>query len=194
MAKSFCDEETSVKLQALNLATSASESSSSDSSESEEDGEKNGDVKKAVENNVESEDSESSSSSSNAGSESESGNSATKVNHKAEETSKPSAAKTNLDLLLDLDDVAPVAGQLMTPSLGGLLTPMMPSAGAVSNRIELVGPSFIAMDSMELLNKVNGYGPGITYKYTRSPHLFSSKMVSVELTFKNHGNVELTDI
>lgn len=175
-------------------STTASESSSSDSSESEEEGEKNGDVKKAVENNVESEDSESSSSSSNSGSGSESGNSATKVNHKAEDTLKPSTAKSNLDLLLDLDDVAPVAGQLMTPSLGGFLTPMTPSAGAVSNRIELIGPSFIAMDSMELLNKVNGYGLGITYKYTRSPHLFSSNMVSVELTFKNHGNVELTDI
>lgn len=172
--------------------TTASESSSSDSSESEPEAAKNGDVKKVAENNVESEDSESSSSSSDSGSESESGDVPSKVNHTASEASKP--AKSNLDLLLDLDDAAAAGGELMTPSLGGFLTPMTPSTGGFSNRIELVGPSFIAMESMELLNKVNGYGLGITFKYTRSPHLFSSNMVSIELTFKNHGNVELTDI
>lgn len=50
------------------------------------------------------------------------------------------------------------------------------------------------MKGLELLNKVNGYGLGITYKYMRSPHLFSSNMVSIELQLTNHGNVELTDI
>lgn len=84
----------------------------------------------------------------------------------------------------------------MTPSMGGFLTPMTPSAAATqtSNKIELVGPSSTSMKSLELLNKVNGYGLGITYKYSRTPHLFSSNMVSIELQFTNHGNVELTDI
>jgi AP-3 complex subunit beta len=98
-------------------------------------------------------------------------------------------------LLLDLDEVAP-SGNLMTPSLGGFLTPMTPSAAAsqISNKIELVASSFTSTKALELLNKVNGYGLGITYKYTRSPHLFSSTMVSIELQLTNHGNIELTDI
>lgn len=110
-------------------------------------------------------------------------------NHK----SKP-PEKSNLDLLLDLDEVAPT-GSVMTPSLGGFLTPMTPAASSqLSNRIELVGSSNMTMKSLELLNKVNGYGLGITYKYMRSPHLFSSNMVSIELQITNHGNVELTDV
>lgn len=169
-------------------SSSPDESSSSDQ-ESDEPNEQNGGSKKV--NNVETEDSESSSSSSESGSGSESEASAPQVNHKADAVKQP-PGKSNLDLLLDLDDVSPVAGQLMTPSLGGFLTPTSSSAGG--NRIELVGPSFIALDKIELLNKVNGYGLGITYKFTRAPHLFSANMVSIELHFTNHGNVELTDI
>uniref|UniRef100_A0A182RNP1 AP-3 complex subunit beta n=1 Tax=Anopheles funestus TaxID=62324 RepID=A0A182RNP1_ANOFN len=104
--------------------------------------------------------------------------------------------KSNLDLLLDLDDIPPI-GPVMTPSLGGFLTPMTASianAGDLGAGIELVGPSFIPMKKHELLNKVNGFGLGIEYRFVRSPHLYSSRMVSVELTFTNHGNVELVDI
>lgn len=171
-----------------------SSSSSSDSSGSEAEGEQNGDA--AKENNVGTEDSESSSSSSESESESESEDSAPEMNHNIEVAKPAATGKSNLDLLLDLDDVSPVAGQVMTPSLGGFLTPISSASGlgGGSNRIELVGPSFITMDKMELLNKVNGYGLGITYKYTRAPHLFSANMVSIELQFTNHGNIELTDI
>ena len=84
----------------------------------------------------------------------------------------------------------------MTPSLGGFLTPMTPKSAPTAglSSVELIGPSFTSTKNLELLNKVNGYGLGITYKYARSPHLFSSKMVSIELQFTNHGNVELNDI
>lgn len=172
--------------------SSSSSSSESSSSESEGEGEQNGEAK---ENNVGTEDSESSSSSSESGSESESpAESAPEMNHKAEVVKSAPPGKSNLDLLLDLEDVSPV-GQVMTPSLGGFLTPMTASSGfTASNRVELVGPSFIAIDKMELLNKVNGYGLGVTYKYFRAPHLFSANMISIELHFTNHGNVELTDI
>ncbi|XP_053679944.1 AP-3 complex subunit beta-2 [Anopheles nili] len=112
---------------------------------------------------------------------------------------KPTEAvptKSNLDLLLDLDDIPPI-GPVMTPSLGGFLTPMaapsMSSADQASG-LELVGPSIIPSKKRELLNKVNGFGLGIEYRFVRSPHLYSSRMVSVELTFTNHGNVELLDI
>ncbi|XP_062559042.1 AP-3 complex subunit beta-2 [Armigeres subalbatus] len=104
--------------------------------------------------------------------------------------------KSNLDLLLDLDDIPPV-GPIMTPSLGGFLTPMtgtVADSQVPSNDIDLVGPSYIPNKFHELLNKVNGYGLGITYRFTRAPHLYSAKMISIELTFTNHGNMELTDV
>ncbi|XP_058128735.1 AP-3 complex subunit beta-2 [Anopheles ziemanni] len=106
--------------------------------------------------------------------------------------------KSNLDLLLDLDDIPPI-GPVMTPSLGGFLTPLDQAAGGLAGAdggtsIELVGPSFIPTKKRELLNKVNGFGLGIEYRFVRAPHLFSARMVSVELTFTNHGNVELLDI
>lgn len=97
-------------------------------------------------------------------------------------------AKSNLDLLLDLGDFAP-AGPVMTPSMGGFLTPM-PS----SDSIELVGPSYIPSDYTELLNKINGFGLGITYRFTRAPHLYSAYMVSIELLFTNHGSMPIKNI
>lgn len=147
-----------------------------------------------ISKNGESEDSESDSSSSSE-SESESDTEEEAAPPKAQNHNSKPPEKSNLDLLLDLDEIAPT-GNLMTPSMGGFLTPMTPSAALsqISNKIELVGPSYVSMKNLELLNKVNGYGLGITYKYTRSPHLFSSNMVSIELQFTNHGNIELNDI
>lgn len=147
-------------------------------------------------NNNESEDSESdSSSSSGSDSESDTENEDEPEALKVQNHNSKPPEKSNLDLLLDLDETSPTSN-LMTPSMGGFLTPMTPAAASsqLSNKIELVGPSFTSSKPLELLNKVNGYGLGITYKYSRSPHLFSSSMVSIELQFTNHGNVELTDI
>lgn len=102
--------------------------------------------------------------------------------------------KSNLDLLLDLSDVSP-AGPVMTPSLGGFLTPMIQSTSSLaSNRIELVGPNHIPLNSTELINKVNGYGLGVTYRFTRAPHLFSATMVSIELLFTNHSNDAMENV
>lgn len=173
-------------------SSSTSGESSSSESETEEERAQNGVVKK--QDNGDTEDSESSSSSSESGSDTDSVDAPPVVNHKPAATEKTAtSAKSNLDLLLDLEDVSSGAGQIMTPSLGGFLTPISSSA-TVPNRVELVGPSFIASDKLELLNKVNGYGLGVSYKYSRAPHLFSANMVSIELQFTNHGNVELTDI
>lgn len=116
-----------------------------------------------------------------------------------EEPLKGDPKKSNLDLLLDLDDLPAIGQSIMTPSLGGFLTPI---AGGglpgppVNNKIELVGPSWCPLETQEMLNKVNGYGLGIKYKYNRSPHLFSASMVSLELQFMNHkeGNVTLEEI
>ncbi|XP_022216218.2 AP-3 complex subunit beta-2 [Drosophila obscura] len=117
----------------------------------------------------------------------------------------PKAAKqtkSNLDLLLDLDDIPPI-GPVMTPSLGGFLTPGTPLMGGQAaplqpqharNRIELVGPSHIEFKHKELLNKVSGHGLQLGYRFTRAPHLFSSSMCSIELQFHNRGEKEIVGI
>ncbi|XP_034475197.1 AP-3 complex subunit beta-2 [Drosophila innubila] len=111
------------------------------------------------------------------------------------------AVKSNLDLLLDLDDVPPI-GPVMTPSLGGFLTPgtpMMPGQVALQpqqacNRIELVGSSHTEFKHKELLNKVTGHGLQLSYRFTRAPHLYSAAMCSIELQFQNRSDKELTSI
>lgn len=107
---------------------------------------------------------------------------------------KESAPKSNLDLLLDLDDFSTGGSSIMTPSLGGFLTPLNIQNSSFSDGIELVAPSYIPLNSNELLNKISGYGLGVTYRFTRAPHLFSSNMISIELVFTNNGNGDLQDI
>ena len=170
---------------------SSSDSSSESSSESSED-----EKESKNNNNKESEDSESDSSESSSSSEDSESPETNHVAKSKENHVTPKVAptsKSNLDLLLDLDDAASTApGQVMTPSLGGFLTPMTP--GAQQNKIELVSATFLSSTPTELLNKVNGYGLGIKYKFTRSPHLFSSSMLSIEMQFTNHSNIDITDI
>ncbi|XP_061391616.1 LOW QUALITY PROTEIN: AP-3 complex subunit beta-2 [Musca vetustissima] len=141
-------------------------------------------------------------------------------NHASGSEQKKTEAKSNLDLLLDLDDIPPI-GPVMTPSLGGFLTPgvkifflilviqilitcrlgtpmtslqttLLPQNAA--NRLELVGPSYIAYNHKELLNKLSGHGLQVSYRYTRSPHLYSSSMVSIELQFVNQSSEEICNI
>jgi len=50
------------------------------------------------------------------------------------------------------------------------------------------------MKTTELMNKISGRGLHVLSRFTRSPHLFSPAMVSVELTFTNLGTEELVDI
>lgn len=60
--------------------------------------------------------------------------------------------------------------------------------------IELVGPSHIPSKTSDLLNKFAGNGLSITYRFLRSPHLYSHKMVSIELVFKNSNSQDIADI
>lgn len=104
--------------------------------------------------------------------------------------------KSNLDLLLDLSDIAPT-GPIMTPSMGGFLTPTQSATNLLTSntsRFELVGPSYIPTAKHELLNKMTGRGLQILYRFIRSPHLYSAKMISIELTFKNDAHEDLTNI
>ncbi|EDV45810.1 AP-3 complex subunit beta-2 [Drosophila erecta] len=125
-----------------------------------------------------------------------------KLKEEQEKQPEQTPAKGNLDLLLDLDDIPPI-GPVMTPSLGGFLTPGTPMvAGQAAplqpqharNRVELVGPSHIEFKHKELLNKVSGHGLHLAYRFTRSPHLYSSSMCSIELQFQNRGEKEITAI
>lgn len=98
--------------------------------------------------------------------------------------------KSNLDLLLELDnlDVAPV----LTPSLGGFLTPGVPSANISS--IQVVPPSFLNTKQLELLNRLNGKGFSATYRFTRSTHLYSPSMANINIVFTNNTQENISDI
>ncbi|KAF2880489.1 hypothetical protein ILUMI_25696 [Ignelater luminosus] len=100
--------------------------------------------------------------------------------------------KSNLDLLLDLDDI-PIT-PIMTPSLGGFLTPLNNPTPNLASPIQVVPPSFIPTKGIELLDRINGQGLSITYRFTRNPHLFSSSMVNISLTFTNTSHDDITDI
>ncbi|XP_012259104.2 AP-3 complex subunit beta-1 [Athalia rosae] len=192
---------------------SESEDESSDSSDSSsEDGSESSDYSSESEKserpekkkNVvkKSDDSESGSSSQDSESEEESESDESKEEDKPEEKKKISVQKetkkepsqekpkSNLDLLLDLDDMAPMTS-IMTPTLGGFLTPM--------NQLHLsgvteVGASFIPNKASELLNKISGKGLKVEFRFTRSQHLVSSAMTTIELSFRNESSEPMKDI
>ncbi|KAL1117858.1 hypothetical protein AAG570_004172 [Ranatra chinensis] len=87
---------------------------------------------------------------------------------------------------------------IMTPSLGGFLTPLSPMSTQERNvvdSVQLVSPSFVPLKRFEVLNKVSGSGLSIEARFTRQPHLYSPKMTTVELTFTNNSPKEnFTDI
>ena len=100
-----------------------------------------------------------------------------------------SPVKSNLDLLLDLEDVPPsMPTPTLTPSLGGLLSPTTPE---ISKPAAVGQPMFVSRSLMELLDKVTTGGVSVGYRFTRHPHLYSPKMVAVELTFTNHNTEEV---
>lgn len=210
--KSFYSEsEKSSEYDSVSGSDSSDAESDEDESESDEDGEKktaNGSAENGKAESSESEDSsEDSSSSDESEEESSSSESESSESQKTpvpqiksvKTSSNKTQPKSNLDLLLDLDDIPPMPSSVMTPSLGGFLSPLQSSNSLISSStydksIELVGPFYIPLNTHELLNKVNGFGLGITYRFTRAPHLASSTMVSIELVFTNHGNKELKNI
>ncbi|KAF0294122.1 AP-3 complex subunit beta-1 [Amphibalanus amphitrite] len=105
----------------------------------------------------------------------------------------------SVDLLLELDSVpAPLGTELLTPSLGGLLSPVAASGAATAtakaDTIELVSAQFVPSEYRELVNPITGSGLQVRYRYTRAPHLYSAAMTSVELSFTNTTQQEMTDI
>lgn len=150
-------------------------------------------VNKIKKSNVEESESESDSSDVSSSDDSEESDSSDEKTKAPPKQSKP---QSNLDLLLDLDDVVPNL-PVLTPSYGGFLTPLtaMPVGVVGNSAIQLVGPNHIPLRGVEVLNKVTGRGLAVEARYTRQPHLYSPKMTSVELKFTNHTNTDtITDV
>ncbi len=113
------------------------------------------------------------------------------------EKDAPAPPKSNLDLLLDLSDAPPsIPTPAMTPSMGGFLTPSSSSSPAMvpSDAVREASPAFVPSRPKELINKMASGGLQLLYRYTRSPHIYSAEMCSVELTLNNQGDEPLADV
>ncbi|KAL0134874.1 hypothetical protein PUN28_001570 [Cardiocondyla obscurior] len=196
----YSDEESTPAEDSDNQSSDSSSSESSnedsDSSEYTSDSDKS-EMGSGKKNETKSDDSESESSSdeeSDSEDEEEEEESETQENEeekpkviKQEVKEKP---KSNFDLLLDLDDVVPMT-PVMTPSLGGFLTPIN---SIVTDGVREVSTSYVPLQKTILLNSITGHGLKIEYRYTRSQHLVSSNLVSIELTFSNESNDVIKEI
>lgn len=80
---------------------------------------------------------------------------------------------------------------VMTPSLGGFLTPINPT---VVDNVREVSTSYVPMKKTMLLNNIMGHGLKIEHRFTRSQHLISSNLINIELTFFNESNNVIKEI
>ncbi|XP_044257721.1 AP-3 complex subunit beta-2 [Tribolium madens] len=175
----FLWESESSRGASSNNSSDSSDSSGSSSDSSSEDSESQ------YEEESSSEDKSTSTSAESSSEESEE----TKSQEPKPEAPKP---KSNLDLLLDLGDVdnsVPV----MTPSLGGFLTPTVVNSTS-SSQIEMTPPVFTNTKPIELINKINGRGLSATYRFTRTPHILSPSMANINIMFTNNSSEDITDI
>uniref|UniRef100_A0A1L8DVV4 AP-3 complex subunit beta n=1 Tax=Nyssomyia neivai TaxID=330878 RepID=A0A1L8DVV4_9DIPT len=106
-------------------------------------------------------------------------------NGQVEEKVPESNPSSNLDLLSGLDNTL-FSGPPIVPQ--GVLQPaaMVASFG----KHIVLPPTFIPTEHHELLSKINGYGLGITYRFTRFNHLTSPTHLSVEVCLKNHNTIQ----
>ena len=80
---------------------------------------------------------------------------------------------------------------VMTPSLGGFLTPIN---SIITDGVREVSTSYVPLKKTTLLNSIIGHGLKIEYRFTRSQHLVSPSLVSIELTFFNESNDVIKEI
>lgn len=126
----------------------------------------------------------------------------TPATSKSESAISATAPKSNLDLLLDLDtEISSTITPVLTPSLGGFLTPTVVVGGDQTQTamyspktIQSVPPAYVSRADIPLLDRISGQGLNIIYRFTRSPHLFSPQMVNIALTFTNSHYEDITDI
>ncbi|KAL3884495.1 hypothetical protein ACJMK2_024630 [Sinanodonta woodiana] len=109
------------------------------------------------------------------------------------------------DFLLDLDDFAPAsnASSNTTGTPGDFLTPVMASSMSAmsisdkspsSRSSSMISPLEVPLKTYELLNKMQGKGLTVSYKFTRTISVFSPKMVSIEMIFTNLSDKPINSI
>lgn len=115
--------------------------------------------------------------------------------------SKPPAA-TKGDTLLILDDLSePVTpsvssgpSNILSPSLASEIESLSLANDVPSAVITPLSPSFSSAKSHELLHRMQGKGLSGSYKFTRGPCIYSTKMVAVEVTLVNHTEAPIGNI
>ncbi|XP_041092672.1 AP-3 complex subunit beta-1-like isoform X1 [Polyodon spathula] len=149
--------------------------------------------------------SEKSSSSSESGSEPETDSDSgtdqkkQKPKPKKEETKEAREKTTKQEVsLLDLDDFAPVSmptaprPAMLSPSLITDLEGL--SLLNTSLSIDVTSPVYVPAKSHELLHRMSGKGLAAQYHFPRQPCIYSSDMVSVQVTLTNSGDQTVEDI
>jgi len=105
------------------------------------------------------------------------------------------APKSNLDLLLDLDVSDSLSTPVMQTHPGTFLSPMTSTPSSSDSGTQPAQPAYISTRPIELVSSVSsGCGLQIMYRYTRSVHLYSATMVTIELTLINTGSDDLSEL
>lgn len=117
---------------------------------------------------------------------------------------KETDATSSTDQLLFFDEeVAPIINKtankhatILSPSLVDDMKSL--SLGSTSNGptsvVQTVLSDFSKLTSYELLNKITGQGLQAHYRFPRSPCIYSTTMVAVEVTFTNNSSILIENI
>ncbi len=191
-------------------SSSESESDSEEEEEEDEEVEKKVNGEKEVEKSDESSEGTSTSSSSGSSESESSGDEENEAKPKVPKVTSSQKQKqrqqqrqatkqeprSNLDLLLDFSEDPPsLQTPMLTPSLGGFLSPASSESGSVAEAIkDATTPAFVPTRTQELLNKMTSGGLQVLYRYTRSPHIYAPELCSIELTLNNLGDSEQTEV
>ncbi|XP_041980653.1 AP-3 complex subunit beta-2 [Aricia agestis] len=190
-------------------SSGTSGTSSEESSSEEEDEETKPNEKPKETNNYKSSESGTSESDSvssgSSGSGSESASTSDSEGSEKEEEDKPPSipprpaapappGKSNLELLLELDEAAGALPTL-TPTAGGLFSPLAPAAAPPpSSDITPVGPSFVPSRSIELVGRLSAGGLAASGRWARAPHLAGAALCTLAVTLHNHTRDEIRDV
>ena len=87
------------------------------------------------------------------------------------------------------------AATMVPISPGSLLTPKMTNLTIADAGIQPASPVYVSTRPVELVSAIaSGCNLQILYRYTRSVHLYSTSMVTVELTLVNCGQDDLVEV
>ncbi|XP_066919252.1 AP-3 complex subunit beta-1-like isoform X2 [Clytia hemisphaerica] len=112
----------------------------------------------------------------------------------------PPHSQSGYDQLLDLDDFTSPApatnggNDVLTPSLASDMNSLSLDPSGYSNIASYNASTPGNTKTYELLNKINGKGLVVNYRYTRGPCIYSRNMVAIELELKNQSGNEIKKI